>query len=171
MRLSRALMWTLALGLAASAAWLWPDVPARVPVHFGLDGEPDRWVGRSAWAWFGLPLVALATAAGLDALTRWSLARPGLPAVNLPNKGAILALPPERRAPVLARVGAVLYAVGAACMVTFALVQAGVWAEAHGADGAPWTVAAVAVSAVGPLAALVVGLVRVEAEVERQRAG
>ena len=143
MRLSRALMWTLALGLAASAAWLWPDVPARVPVHFGLDGEPDRWVGRSAWAWFGLPLVALATAAGhrrADAVV--AEPRPTLPAINLPNKDKpSWRLPPERRAPVLARVGAVLYAVGAVCVVAFALVQADVWAVAQGSDGAPWALA------------------------------
>ncbi|MFZ5481083.1 MAG: SdpI family protein [Myxococcota bacterium] len=28
------------------AAWAWPRVPAEIPVHWGLDGEPDRWGGR-----------------------------------------------------------------------------------------------------------------------------
>ena len=30
-------------GLLAFAAWVWPDLPASVPVHYGLSGEPDGW--------------------------------------------------------------------------------------------------------------------------------
>lgn len=166
---SRALMWASALGLLAAAAWLWPDVPARVPVHFGADGTPDRWVDRSIWSWFGLPLVGLALAAGLDGLTRWAVRHPEMPGVNLPDKAAILALPPERRAPVLDRVAALLYGIGVACLTAFALLFAGVWAEAHGAGGRGWVLAGGLVAVVGPLAVLVWGLVRVSAEVRRQR--
>lgn len=163
-------MWALSVGLVAWAAWLWPDVPARVPVHFGLDGEPDRWADRSVWSWFGLPLVGLATAAGLDALTRWSLSRPSAPGINIPNKGAILALPPPRRAPVLDRVGALLYGVGAWAMAAFVLIQAGVWTAATGAGAGPWPLAGTLTAAVGPLVALVVGLVRIDVELKRQQA-
>ena len=163
-------MWTLALGLAAVAVWLWPDVPARVPVHFGADGQPDRWADRSVWSWFGLPLVALATVAGLDVLTRWSLSKPGAPGFNLPNKDAILALPPARRAPVLARVASMMYGVGAVCVVVFGLVLADVWATAHGAGGMEAPVVTLAASFLGPLVPLVVGLARIQAELDRQRA-
>ena len=168
MSVSRVLMWSLAVALVAWAAWLWPDVPARVPVHFGLDGQPARWADRSVWSWFGLPLVGLATAAGLDVVTRWALARPGAPGVNIPNKEAILALPPERRAAVLAHVATMVYWTGVACLAAFALIQADVWATAHGAATAPWTLGGVVVATVGPLAALVVGLARTGAELERQ---
>ena len=168
MSLPRVLMWTLALALVAWAAWLWPDVPARVPVHFGLDGTPDRWADRSVWSWFGLPLVGLAMAGGIDALVQWALRRPGAPGLNVPNKEAILALPPERRAPVMARVEAMVYWGLVPALAAFVLIQADVWAAAHGAGGTGW--AGVVVATVGPLAALVVGLVRVEGELERQQA-
>jgi uncharacterized membrane protein len=168
---SRLLLWASALALLAAALWLWPDVPARVPVHFGADGAPDRWAERSLWSWFGLPLVGLALAAGLDGVARWAVRHPEMPAVNLPDKAAVLALPPERRAPVLDRVAALLYAVGVTCLFAFALIQVGTWTAAHGSDGAPWVLAGGLLAVVGPLAVLVWGLVRVSAEVRRQREG
>ena len=163
-------MWVLALGLLAWAVWLWPDVPARVPVHFGFDGQPDRWADRSVWSWFGLPLVGLATAASIDVFVRWSLRRPGAPGVNLPNKEAILALPPEKRAPVLARVADLVYGAVAWCLVAFALIQVGTWVEARGASGTVWTLGGVLAAVAGPLAALVVGLARIDTELKRQQA-
>ncbi len=168
--MARALMWTLALGLAAWSAWLWPDVPARIPLHFGADGTPDRWGERSALSWFLLPLVGLGLAGGLDALTRWALRHPEAPAINLPNKAAILALPPERRAPVLARVGTLIYTVGALCLAALVLIHVGTWTTATGENGAGWVLAGSLTAIVGPLAALVWGLVRIDAEVRRQQA-
>ncbi len=168
--MARALMWVLALGLLAWAAWLWPDVPARVPVHFGPNGQPDAWADRSVWSWFGVPLVGLALAALAEAQMRWSLARPDAPGINIPNKKAILALPPEKRAPVLARVADIVYGAIAVGLVALTLVQLDVWAVAHGADDAPSTVAISVVALAGSLAVLVVGLVRVNAELKRQQA-
>jgi uncharacterized membrane protein len=31
----------------AIAAWVWPHMADRLPVHWGLDGRPDRWGGRA----------------------------------------------------------------------------------------------------------------------------
>ena len=164
-------MWAFAAAFLAWAAWLWPDVPARIPTHFGAGGEPDAWADRAAWAWFGLPAIALVLVLLMDRGTRYVLRNPDLPGLNLPNKAAILALPPQRRAPVIARVAAMTYAIGAACVVTFALIQLGIWAEAHGQSGQAWVLAGTVVGFGGPLFALVVGLVRVDAEVKRQRGG
>jgi uncharacterized membrane protein len=33
-------------GLLCFAAWRWPQSPDRMPVHWGIDGQPDRWGGR-----------------------------------------------------------------------------------------------------------------------------
>ena len=167
--MARALMWTLALALLAWAVWLWPDVPGRVPVHFGLNGEPNAWADRSAWSWFGLPAVGLAIAAGVDVLLRWSLSRPGAPGINLPQKETVLALPPERQAPVWDRVAAMVYAGIALSLGALALIQVGGWAESQGADGSRWVLAGVVTAVVAPLAMLTVGMVRVDAEVKRQR--
>jgi uncharacterized membrane protein len=30
-------------GMLAASAWAWDQIPDRVPVHFGIDGKPDRW--------------------------------------------------------------------------------------------------------------------------------
>lgn len=164
-------MWTLAVGLVAWAGWLWPDIPAHVPTHFGADGEPDAWAARSVWSWFGLPAAGLFVAAVVDAAVVWTHHHPALAGLNLPQKDAILALPPERRAPVLARSAEMAYGAGALCLVAFALIHLGAWTAARGADGAGWVMAGVMVAAVGPLVALVWGLSRVSAEVRRQQGG
>lgn len=54
--------------MLAVSAWTWSALPAggRVPVHFGLDGQPDRFGGRGE-ALLTVPLAALLVA-GLLAL-------------------------------------------------------------------------------------------------------
>ncbi len=37
------------------SAMLYPDLPARYPVHFGLSGAPDRWADKSMLTWFLVP--------------------------------------------------------------------------------------------------------------------
>jgi uncharacterized membrane protein len=38
---------------------MWPDLPERVPTHFGLDGRPDAWGGKGI-SWL-MPIVHLGT--------------------------------------------------------------------------------------------------------------
>ena len=38
--------WAVLAVLFATAAWGWGRIPPRVPVHWGLDGQPDRYGGR-----------------------------------------------------------------------------------------------------------------------------
>jgi uncharacterized membrane protein len=42
----------------AGAAWSWPHVPERLPVHWNLQGEVDRWGGKFEGL-FLLPIVTL----------------------------------------------------------------------------------------------------------------
>ena len=166
---SRAVMWALAVGLVAGAGWLWPDVPARVPTHFGADGVPDAWSDRSVSSWFGLPLVGLALAAVMEWAV-WLIRRPGAPGLNLPNEEALRALPPERQRPVVDRVARWLYRIGALTLAGFGLIQGGAWAEAHGADGSGWVLAGALGTAVASVLALPWMLVDVDAELKRQQA-
>jgi uncharacterized membrane protein len=53
--------------LAAAALCLnlnWDRIPARFPVHWGIDGSPDRWSGRT-WQGVYTPLLAGAVNTGL----------------------------------------------------------------------------------------------------------
>jgi uncharacterized membrane protein len=54
----------IVVAMFALAAWAWPQAPASLPVHWGIDGTPDRWGGRVE----GLLLMP-ALAAGILALT------------------------------------------------------------------------------------------------------
>jgi len=56
------------LGVWGLAAWLWPGLPERVPMHFDLAGRPDGWVEKSVLVWFGLPTLATAVGAVLGLL-------------------------------------------------------------------------------------------------------
>lgn len=55
-------------GMFVGAAVAWPDLPDRIPVHFGLSGRPDRW-GSRVWIWL-LPSLAALVTAGLSLLER-----------------------------------------------------------------------------------------------------
>ena len=45
-------------------AMRWPDLPARIPVHWGLDGQADRWTERTLVSVFA-PMAAAALTCGL----------------------------------------------------------------------------------------------------------
>jgi uncharacterized membrane protein len=93
------------LVLAIAAVWgiaiaAWPELPARVPIHFDALGRADGWVDKSAFAWFGLP--ALATVVGIVVgllLPRWmvAMARANSKWLNVPRKTQFMALPVDAR--------------------------------------------------------------------------
>ena len=70
--------WRLALSV-------YPRLPERVPVHFGLRGEADRWGGR--WMIFMIPLVSTA----IVALDYWIF--------EYVSPGSPRPIPPEMRTP------------------------------------------------------------------------
>lgn len=51
--------WLLIIGLFAVGAYLYPQLPERVPSHWNIQGEIDRYSSRFFGA-FGIPLMALA---------------------------------------------------------------------------------------------------------------
>lgn len=57
----------LVLILAASA-WLWPQLPERIPMHFDFAGNVNRYGSRAVW--FLLPAVALVVYGALTLLAR-----------------------------------------------------------------------------------------------------
>lgn len=86
-------------GVWALAGALWTRLPERFPVHYDIEGRPDRWGDREALSWFGLPLVGLGITTlllGLGAGIPWMAGRwPGI--MNVPRKEAFVRLPPDAR--------------------------------------------------------------------------
>jgi uncharacterized protein DUF1648 len=70
--------WALALSV-------YPRLPERVPVHFGLRGEADRWGGR--WMIFLIPIVSTS----IVALDYWIF--------EYVSPGSPRPIPPETRTP------------------------------------------------------------------------
>lgn len=39
-------LWVVILGMFVAAAWVWPSAPDSIPVHWGIDGQPNRYGDR-----------------------------------------------------------------------------------------------------------------------------
>lgn len=117
-------------GLWAFAVWAFPRLPDRIPLHFGVDGTPDRWGEPSAVNWFLLPVVVLALNLLLVVLGRWMQRRPSL--INLPGGQRIDELPEGARAAVMHLMGKTLAVVQLMMNGVFVLVQTAQYAAAMG---------------------------------------
>lgn len=109
-RVAHALNALVVLGTFAAAILGHQRQPARVPVHFDLAGFPDRWADKSWGNTLTVPLMCLAITAllyGSAQVVGWTRRHPRL--LNLPNKEAFLALPPELQDPVWRQMKAMLY--------------------------------------------------------------
>lgn len=168
---SRLLMWTLALGTLAGAVWAYGSLPERIPLHFGFDGTPDRWGERSLANWLSLPIIGVGLAALMDGVGQWALRHPEKRTINLPQSADLMALPVERRVPVLKRAVAMTNALAVLILTSFAILQGGAYTAAHGDPSQVWTVVGIGICLVGPLAVLVWGITAISAEIARQRQG
>jgi len=65
-----ALQWLILGAMFAVTAWAWSRVPAEMPVHWNIQGEPDRYGGR-AEALLLVPLLSLGLYALLLVLPRF----------------------------------------------------------------------------------------------------
>ena len=117
---------------AAGAALAWSYLPPRIPIHFGLGGNPDAWADTSYFSWFGLLAISCGLSWFIYALTMHG----PLELWNFPEKKRFLGLSPEKQAPIIAR----LHAFGAlsaiAATATLLALQIGIWLAARGVAGA-----------------------------------
>lgn len=62
--------WGLGLGVSLAAiSWIiaiyyWGKLPAVIPTHFGISGQPDAWNTKSVWWAFLLPMLQSFMAGG-----------------------------------------------------------------------------------------------------------
>lgn len=116
--------------LVAVLVWAGYALPDRVPVHFGLTGEADRFTSRPrALAELGLVVALLAAAfAGSAALAR----RGPLALVNVPHKDYWTR--PEHEAELRRRLGTDVWVLGALTMLLVAGVTTHIVRVAEDAD-------------------------------------
>ncbi|MEM6326715.1 MAG: DUF1648 domain-containing protein [Bacteroidota bacterium] len=168
MSVSRLLLWSLTLALVVASVWAWGGLPEQIPTHFGPDGLPDRWSERSVWNWFVLPGIAVAMAVLMDGVAAWSLRHPDMQTLNLPSSKDLMALPIDRRMPILQRSASLMRWMGVGLLVAFGLFQMGAYAAAFGEPSQPWTLAGLFVCLIGSPVAVVWGLVAISSEITRQ---
>ncbi len=122
----------------AVAVQLYPELPEQFPVHFALNGTPDRWAPRSLGEWFVLPGIAtvlhLLFALGLPAWIRGLAAR-NSPYLNLPDKALFATLPPAARVRAVTPMLGLLQVVAGLLALLFAAILYGTAKVALGA----WT--------------------------------
>ncbi len=88
----------LLLALSVTWAILWEKLPNPFPIHFGLNGEPDRFTEPGAEVFIVLVLLPWLMTALLYAtrlLIRFSIKHPAI--MNLPNKEQFLQLPQQQQ--------------------------------------------------------------------------
>lgn len=138
--------------LFAGSMMVYPRIPERYPVHFGLSGQPDAWATRSLLSWLMVPLAAAGTALILEAATRLGGRHPEL--LSVPEKARFLALTPAERAPIVQRLQRFLALTALMTTAVLGIVQAGIYHAATSPTTAlpPYVVGATAIIVIGILA-------------------
>lgn len=96
----RALLLGAVVTVWALALVYWGELPDSIPVHFGLNGEPDRFANKSVWSWFLWPAFGTVMTVGIGfVVPGWirGMAERNSPLLNMPNQERFRALPTEAR--------------------------------------------------------------------------
>ncbi len=120
----------LMVGMMGFAALAWPHLPDRIPLHFGLDGQPDSWGEKSLLSWFGLPASAVALALLMGWIGRLLPRHPRW--ANLPDGRRLSDLPEVARGPVLRMMRGFLALVQTEILMIFALIEYATYRAAMG---------------------------------------
>jgi uncharacterized membrane protein len=141
MRLVHAANLMLLAALLGLSLYIYPELPDRIPLHFGADGTPDRWGNRALHSWMALPVIGSASVLMLYAIGWLLPARPNW--LNMPDRKKLLALPPEHQRPVLQSAGNMLYILALQMLIMFCAMQYGAWESAHTGMGSDTLMAGV----------------------------
>lgn len=144
----------LATATVAYSTWAWPRLPAEIPVHFGLDGQPDRWAPATASSWFMLPALSVALLLLILALREWAIRRPAT--FNLPGGKKLHDFDERLHVGILEHMRLVMALVSTEVLVIFGLIQAGSFRTATGGNGESTILAVLLVVALSSPVMLVV---------------
>jgi len=166
MKVARTLNLLLLIALFVGSAVAWPDLPERIPVHFGASGEVDRWSDTTLLSWFALPLVALALIFFVRGAVAFAARHPKY--LNVPDKQNFLRLPAERQRVIIETLKESLEPLNLYLTLTFCIIQYAIYRAALGADPKPYMAAVLALAVLGTPIVLVFLHRRVGEEIERQ---
>ena len=107
-------------------------LPERFPIHFGFNGEPDRWASGKA-EWFLLPAIGTATVLLMILVGQLAHRTPQL--WNIPEKKRFLALTPEQRAPIMAELSSIMDVAGLYTIAVFIVCQWAIYTSAMSGQG------------------------------------
>ena len=123
----------LLLGISALGMYYWGRLPDEVPVHFGLDGSPDRWSSRGGEALlifivpWGMTLFMYLISLAVGSARKYPQK------INIPNKEKFLKLSPAEQAPFFEALKDLFFSTAAALNITFMLIAFGMMQVAMGA--------------------------------------
>lgn len=124
----------LLLGLVVFAVWAYPQLPERIPTHFGVRGVPDAWSRKTPASWFLLPGIAVLMTLLMEFVARLIGWRPA--AVNMPAKAKFLELPRAEQQPILETMQVFVYRMNLLILLVFGAIQWGSWRAARGLPSA-----------------------------------
>lgn len=129
MKLVHAANALLLAGLVGLSYYVFPELPERIPQHFGMDGAPDRWSERTLLSWMLLPLMGAATATMLYAVGLYLPRHPE--SLNMPDRKKLLELPRELQSYVLEAAVNMVHVTTLGLLVMFCSMQYGAWESAR----------------------------------------
>jgi uncharacterized membrane protein len=94
MKTSRMINTVLLAGLWIGSVVAWSRLPALIPTHFSVYGNPDHWSRASARDWFATPAFAVAMSLFIYWMSGMVSRRPGL---DVRKRTRFDALPVERK--------------------------------------------------------------------------
>jgi uncharacterized membrane protein len=109
------LLFLVFIGLAI---FLWPSMPDRYPVHFGVSGDPTRWA-EGPGMWILLVAVCTISFAKAHLFQHFLFMDPNSTLLNVPYKQLFQKLPTERKIPVVRRVNRLLGLVNTGMLLLF----------------------------------------------------
>lgn len=162
MRPVRAVLLVVTVLFVGAIVWAYAALPDRIPVHFDLDGTPDRWEETSAGWWFGPSALLLALGWATSLAGPW-LMRPTTltsPLISFPGKETYLALPADEQARLRPSLLDFVDLVSLSTVLVAALLQLMIWqgATRPGESPIPWAVLG------GPFGMVLVGVVLLRLE-------
>lgn len=160
MRLLHALNAALVVALVAFSLYIYPELPERIPRHFGAGGTPDAWGDRTLSSWLLLPLIGVGSAALMYVIAALLPTRPHL--LNIPDRKKLLELPPGLQQHVLREAAAMLYATAFVMLLMFAAIQYGAYESALSGERSGAVVAGIILGIAGMPLVLVIYMVRIQ---------